>query len=74
MSNPAIGDMKKYTFAQNFQSLSKILRRIADPVESFSFKCVPHALLPPASEDIRDGFWKGTDLIGQLHNSLTNGF
>lgn len=68
-SLPSSNDDKR-----NFQSLPQILRRVADPVEALDFKFVQNDLPPPVSDDIRDGFREGTDLIGQMNEGLTNVF
>jgi len=55
-------------------SLSTILRRVADPVKSFGFKFVQHGLAPPLLDSIRDRSGKEPGLFGQFDDGQANEF
>ncbi|MFZ0825855.1 MAG: hypothetical protein WAO02_00385 [Verrucomicrobiia bacterium] len=60
--------------ATKIKSPPEILRRVADPVEPFSFMFVPNNPLAPELDGIRDRLRNEPDLFDQLKQGQANEF
>jgi hypothetical protein len=55
-------------------SSSRILRRIANPVEPFGFEVVPRGLSPLVVTSKHERLWQQPDLFGQVESCQADKF